>query len=195
MNKLVLTAAIAAATFVTMPAWSQQGAVAVSSAPGKVTAADTIKVSATITALDAKTRDITLKGPEGKEVVLTAGPDMKNFDKLKVGDKVDAQYVEALTLQLVKGGGKKVERTTEAAAVGAKKGAEPGGAVGREVKIVADVIAVDTAKQMVTLKGPQRTVELKVKDPEQLKLIAKGDQIEATYVQALAIAVEPAAKK
>ncbi|HQR10595.1 MAG TPA: hypothetical protein PLW68_04630, partial [Casimicrobiaceae bacterium] len=69
------------------------------------------------------------------------------------------------------------------------------GAVGRQVTIVADVVGVDAAKQVVTLKGPQRTVELKVRDPEQFKLIAKGDQVEATYTQALAIAVAPVAKK
>jgi len=63
------------------------------------------------------------------------------------------------------------------------------------VTIVADVIAVDPAKQSVTLRGPQRTVSLAVSDPEQFKRIAVGDQVEATYTQALAIAVEPAAKK
>ena len=70
-----------------------------------------------------------------------------------------------------------------------------GGAVGRQVTIVADVVAVDPARQVITLKGPQRTVDLKVADPEQFKRIAKGDQVEATFTQALALAVEPAAKK
>jgi len=46
---------------------------------------------------------------------------------------------------------------------------------------------------VVTLKGPQRTVELKVRDPEQFKLIKKGDQVQATYTEAVAIAVTPAA--
>ena len=75
-------------------------------------------------------------------------------------------------------------------AVGSKPG-ETAGAVGRQVTIVADVTAVDPATQMVTLKGPQRTVDLKVPDPEQFKRIAKGDQVEATYTQAVAMAVEP----
>jgi ASC-1-like (ASCH) protein len=46
----------------------------------------------------------------------------------------------------------------------------------------------------VTVKGPQRTVELKVRDPEQLKLVAVGDQIQATFTEALAVAVTPASK-
>jgi hypothetical protein len=38
-------------------------------------------------------------------MTVTAGPEVKNFDKLKVGDQVDLQYIEALTLELKKGGG------------------------------------------------------------------------------------------
>jgi hypothetical protein len=32
------------------------------------------------------------------------------------------------------------------------------------------------------------------RDPEQFKRVAKGDRVEATYTEALAIAVEPAMK-
>ena len=99
-----------------------------------------------------------------------------------------------MTLQLVKGGGQKGSRTEDIGGARAKAGAQPGGAVGRQVTIVADVIGLDPAKQTVTLKGPEHTVELVVKDPEQFKLISKGDQVEATYTQALALAVEPAKK-
>ena len=66
--------------------------------------------------------------------------------------------------------------------------------MGRQVTVVADVVAVNEQTKVVTLKGPQRTVELKVRDPEQLKLIKKGDQVEATFTEAMAIAVTAAAK-
>ena len=36
-------------------------------------------------------------------------------------------------------------------------------------------------------------VDLPVQDPEQLKLVKKGDHVKATYTQALAVSVEPAA--
>jgi hypothetical protein len=49
-------------------------------------------------------------------------------------------------------------------------------------------------KQTVTLRGPNRTVELKIPDPAQFKRVAKGDQVEATYTQAVAVVVEPAKK-
>jgi len=195
MRKLLTAAGIVVAATLAWPAMAQTGGVIAGSVPGKAGVADTVKMTATITAIDKATRDITLKGPQGKEVVLTAGPDVKNFDLMKVGDQVTAQYVEALTLELKKGGGLVVARTEKDAADGAKPGEKPAGAVGRQVTIVADVVDVNAAKQSITLRGPQRTVELLIRDPAQFKLVAKGDQVEAQYTQAFAIAVEPAAKK
>ena len=194
MNRKTLIALAAAAAFAG-PVYAQTGGGVVATAPGKAVIAETIKVSATITAVDKASRDVTLKGPQGNEFVVTAGPDVKNFDKLKVGDQVDMQYIEALTLELKKGGGAPVAKTEKADAVAAKKGEAPGAAAGRQVTVVADVVAVDPAKQIVTLKGPKQTVNLRVPDPAQFKNIAKGDQVQATYTQAVAVAVEPSAKK
>ncbi len=170
------------------------GGAAVATAPGKAVAVETMKIAATVTAIDKATRAVTLKGPKGNELTVTAGPAVKNFDQIKAGDQVMLEYVEALSLQLKKGGGAPVARTTQQGAVAAKPGERPAGAVGQQVTVVADVIDVNPATQVVTLKGPQRTVELKVRDPEQFKLVKKGDQIEATYTEAVAIAVTPAAK-
>ena len=190
---LVIASLIAGA--LALPAMAQTGTAVVGKGPGVAAAAQTVKMTATITAIDAATRAITLKGSQGKELTVTAGPEVKNFAQMKVGDQVDAEYVEALTLELKKGGGKAVARTEQTGAATAKPGERPAGLVGRQVTIVADVVDVNAATQTVTLRGPQRTVELKVRDPEQFKLVAKGDQVEATYTEAVAIGVTPAAKK
>jgi len=191
MRNLILSTGIVLSALA-FPATAQTSTVTAASAPGKGAVAETVKVEATIAAIDKATRGVTLKNAKGEEVMITAGPEVKNFDQMKVGDKVTAEYVRALALELKKGGGLVVQRTEQAGAVGAKPGEKPAGAAGREVKVVADVIGVDPATQTVTLKGPQRTVELKIADPEQFKRVAKGDQVEATFTEALAIAVTPA---
>jgi len=195
MHKLVIFVTFAVVAAFAWPVAAQTGAAMVGTAPGKGVVAQTVKVTGTITAIDKATRDVTLKGPQGNEVTLTVGPEAKNFDALKVGDQVAAEYLEALTLELKKGGGLVVQRTDKSGVAGAKPGERPAAAGGRQITVVADVIGVDAAKQTVTLKGPQRTVDLRIPDPEQFKRIAKGDQVEATYTQAVAIAVVPAAKK
>ena len=193
--KLIVSIGLSILAAIAWPAVAQTTAVMGASAPGKAGVAKTVKFTASIIAIDKATRDVTLKGPKGNEVPLTVGPDVKNFDQLKVGDQVNVEYVEAITLELKKGGGQNVARTEQTGKAGAKPGAQPAGAVGRQVTIVADVVDVDAATQSVTLRGPKHTVVLPVADPEQFKRIAKGDQVEATYTQALAVAVEPVAKK
>lgn len=194
MRISILLAAIVSAVALAQPAISQTGGAAMTSSPGKVGVAQTVEVAATITAIDKATRGITLKGPKGDEVTIVAGPEVKNFAQLKVGDTVNMKFYESLALELKKGGGLKVEKTEKAGAVGAKPGETPAGVAGRQVTVVGDVIALDAATQTVTVKGPQQTVNLKARDPEQFKLIAVGDQIQATYTEAIAVAVTPVAK-
>jgi hypothetical protein len=168
------------------------GAAAVKSEPGKVTVAETAQLTASVEAVDKAKRLITLKGSEGNIFVFQAGPAVKNFDQIKVGDLIVARYIEALTLELKPGGGQIRERTERENAVSAKPGEAPGVAAGRQVTVIADVMSLDAKKQTVRLRGPQRTVDLKVRDPNQFKLIKVGDQVEATFTEAVAIALEPA---
>jgi Cu/Ag efflux protein CusF len=194
MHRLVASTAIAILSALALPVAAQTGGVAVATAPGKGAVAETVKVEATISAIDKATRAVTLKSAKGEELTVTAGPEVKNFDQMKVGDVVTVEYLRALALELKKGGGLIVQRTEQAGGAAAKPGEKPAGAVGRQVKVVADVVDLDPARQTVKLKGPQRTVELHIADAEQFKRVAKGDQVEATFTEAVAIAVTPAAK-
>jgi hypothetical protein len=192
MRTPMLLAAIVSSFALAQSALAQTSS-AMTSAPGKVSVAQTVEGTATITAIDRATRTITLKAMKGDETKIVAGPEVRNFDQLKVGDVVNATYQESLLLELKKGGGMKVEKTEQAASVGAKPGATPAGMAARQVTVVGDVIGLDPATQTITVKGPEQTVGLKARDPEQFKLIAVGDQIQATYTEALAVSVTPAA--
>ena len=62
-------------------------------------------VTATIEAIDAANRVVTLKDvSDGTTEVIYAGPEVKRFDALKVGDKVTFRYHESIVLQLHKAG-------------------------------------------------------------------------------------------
>lgn len=190
---------LGAALIVAQPALAQnqpaaRGAVVAASAPGTATLAATVMVQAAVTAIDKATREISLKGPDGKVNTVTAGPEVRNFDQIKVGDMVTVRYVEALTLTLKKDGQALRSMTERPAAVRAPAGERPAGAVARQVEVTANVTAVDAKTQTITLRGPRNTVELKVPDAGQFNLIKVGDQIQATFTEAVALAVEPAKK-
>jgi Cu/Ag efflux protein CusF len=164
------------------------------SSPGKAMAARTRTVTATVTEVDAAKGTVTLKGPKGNELPLKVGPEVRNLGQVKVGDKVVAKYVESLSLTLKKDGKELRSANETAGAARSPAGDMPGAAVAEQVEVTADVIGVDTKNQILTLKGPKQTVEMRVNDPKQLKLIKVGDQIQAVYTQALALIVEPAKK-
>ncbi len=195
MRKFTLIAAAVMSIAAGSALAQTDGMSAVKSEPGKVSMAEAISATASVEAVDKAKRLITLKGPKGNTFVVQAGPEVRNFDQIKAGDLVIVKYVEALTLELKKGGGQIRERIERENMASAKPGDQPAAAAGRTVTVIADVIGVDTAKQTMTLKGPKRTVDLKVRDPNQLKLIKVGDQVEATFTEAVAVAVEPAPKK
>jgi ribosomal protein L6P/L9E len=172
------------------PAPAAKAVATVASAPGTATITNAAAITARVEAIDKASRQVTLKGPKGNLKTLTAGPEVRNFDQIAVGDMVVVGFIESLTLTLKKDGKELVSRTEATDGARAQAGQKPGGIVGREVEVTADVIAIDAKTQTLTLKGPKQTVELRVPDPKQFKLVKVGDQIQATYTEAVAISVE-----
>ena len=173
---------------------AQQGGTAVASTPGKAAAVSVAEITASVTAVDKASRTVTLKGPKGNEVDVVAGDQVRNFEQIKVGDQVTVQYQESLTLELKKTKGK-LDATEKSGAVRAAPGERPAGAVGREVRVLADVVKVDQPNSIISLKGPKgRVMDLKVRNQDHFKVVKVGDQVEAVYTEAMAIAVTPAAK-
>ena len=176
-----------------LPAQTQSGPTVthmVGTGPGTAAGAMTVEGTATVTAVDAANRTITLKRANGKSVTIDAGDEVKNFDQIKVGDTVRAKYTTALALELKKDVQGPHHPTEETAVATAPAGSKPGAAVGRKVTVMTEVTAVDEQKKVVTLRGPAGNEwDLDVQDPAQLKNIKKGDHVLATYVEGLVISV------
>ena len=168
---------------------------AVATAPGQARAVSVVTAQATVRAVDPATRSVTLQLADGKTRTIVAGQDVRNFDQIRVGDQVRAKYVESLSIELKKDGKAVVGQTERSAIERSEPGEKPGGVVVREVSVTADVVNVDNAKKLVSVKNEKGEVfELGVRDPEQLKLVKIGDQVQATYTEAVAIGLEPAGK-
>lgn len=164
--------------------------------PGRF--AGTVEETATllVTSVDPATRIIGLKRANGEPLEVVAGPEVKNLDQIKVGDNVVSRHTLALVMELIKGGNGIRERVESSDSGSAKPGEKPEAYSAKKIAFVADVKKVDKKKQVVTLLGAtNNTVLLKIRDPEQLKLIKKGDQIEGVYAEAVLISVEAAPAK
>jgi hypothetical protein len=155
---------------------------------------ETVEASATIEAIDAENRLLSIRGPGGAATIV-AGPEVKNFDQIRVGDEVKVKYTAALAAAITKS--KATPTTTvDAAAYAAPAGAKPAGAVGASVTTTVQIESVDTSFDAVTFKRPDGFVRtIAVSSPEGKKFIRtlkKGDMVDVEYTEALAISVVPA---
>ncbi len=154
----------------------------------------TVHTSGTVTAIDKSSRTVTVKTDAGETRSFQVPSGVEGFDKLKKGDKIDADYTESIAVAM-QPPGTKLSSSEKAAA--AKTGNGMGGA-GKQVTVSAKVIDVDTTNNTVTVKGPKGNVEtIDVKDPDnQAKLsnIKPGQVMQFTYTEAMAVSVTPAGK-
>lgn len=198
MNKNVLLLAVAAlaAPFAAQAQNQPQAVVMVEKAPGVGAASETVQLQGKIKFVDKKRRSVVIVGPNGNEILMNLSDEVRNFDQIKVGDLVTLTMMQAIALELRKVANNGVrERVDSENAVVAKPGEKPGVMVEKSVRVVANVVAVNSKAQTVTLRGPKRTVELAVKDPAMLQNVKVGDQVEGVFTEAVALTVTAAPKK
>lgn len=193
---IALALAVLAAPVAVHAQQAPQAAVLAASAPGKVAAGEVIQLQGKVTSIDKAKRVVVVTGPQGNRVNFNCGEEVRNFDQIRVGDLVTLTYAQALALELRKVANNGIrERVESTDAVRTKLGEKPGAAIETTVQVIANVVAVNPKAQTVTLRGVKRTVELAVNDPAQLKDIKVGDQVEAKYVEAVALEVTAAKRK
>lgn len=173
-----------------------QSARGVATSPGSGQSVQTLRTTATVVGVVPSTRTVSLKRADGQVVEIQVGQEVRNFDKIKVGDVVNVEYTQALSIELKKGASGAAKHSESVEVTRAPVGAQPSARVGSRVTVLADVIAVNSKDKVITLRGPHgNVVDLKVQDPDQLSRVKQGDQVEAVYTEALAIAVETASLK
>lgn len=193
---IALTLAVLAAPVAVFAQQAPQAAVLTASAPGKAAVGEVIQLQGKVTSIDKTNRVVVVTGPHGNKVNFNCGEEVRNFDQIRVGDLVTLSHTQALVLELRKVANNGLrERIESTQAVRTKLGDKPGAAVEKTVRVIANVVAVNPRAQTMTLRGVERTVELAVNDPAQFKEIKVGDQVEATYVEAIALEVTAAKRK
>ena len=169
--------------------------------PAPVAVEKTQTISATVASIDAAKRLVELR-KDDESTTIQVPPDVRNFERIKVGDEVVATYYQGLAAEFKKKGESKtvgvVDATTGTARMpeGANR---PGAAVANKVTTTVVIESVDRATNSVTFVGPSgmsRTVD--VVDPKAQQFIGtlkKGDEVQLTYVEALAVTLEPKTSK
>jgi Cu/Ag efflux protein CusF len=152
--------------------------------------ATVVMLEATVTAVDHETREVTLEGPNGKTVTITAGEEVRNLAQVEVSDKVAVEYIEVVAMEVMPPNEMGMAAMTTAAEKTAPLGEKPAATAVQETKFITVVEAIDKETQMVTLKGPDgNSTTVKARNPANLEKIVIGDKVLVTHTIAAAISV------
>ncbi len=162
---------------------------------GMVSGGRVEQVKATVTAVDAANRTVTLKGKRDTDTI-KVGPEVKNFDQIKAGDQVVVTVAQGLVLSLAKPGEKAKDPSLTVTGDAAAPGQKPAGDVKATIKAQVTVSKIDLKSRLVTLTGPEgRSYKVKAGKEIPIEKLKVGDKVDAEYSESVAIAVEPAPAK
>lgn len=171
---------------------SGAGSAMVMTSPGEAggVAQDSFTVSAKVTEVEKKTREIELTSEDGSKATFVAGPEIRNFDQIREGDTVTATVTERLVV-FVRSDGEDPSVTHASALATAPKGAKPGATLAQSYEVTAKVTAIDSAKRTAELtfsNGQTRTIPVR-KDVE-LSRYKVGDTVVIRVTEALTVVVK-----
>ena len=183
MFKTLVIAAAVSATAAVASAQTQT--------PAPIVKQNVVKATLTITAIDQKTRSVTLKSPNGDEDTYTVGPAVQRFDQLKVGDRINATYQESLVFEVRRPGA--AGAAAGATAAGERYKNQVGGAIGAAQTTSVTVKAVNmTTPSITVVTADGRTMTRTIQDKKNLEGVKPGDRIDITYSEALIMTADPA---
>jgi hypothetical protein len=155
-------------------------------------ASQSTTVNAVVEAIDHESRVVTLRISEDETVTFTASEEARNLDQVSVGDIVNAEYVESLSIEVVANEGMEPSEGDLTAIARTEKGEMPGVAAIDTKILTATVEDINLEKNTFKLKGPDGTVnEYVARNPDNLRRAAVGDLVIITMTEAVAISVEP----
>lgn len=154
----------------------------------KVITGEMKTATATVEAIEASTRQVTVKKTDGTNETFYVPTSMKRFDQLKVGDKINARYYENLVLQLKPPGSPDAD--TGSRKLVPVEGA-PAGTMSYQRTITATITAIDPNVPSIQFSGPNGwKYSSKVQDKAALAKVKVGDKVDITWTYAVLMSVE-----
>ena len=182
----VLAAVLSLALF--LPLSSQADDTAVATEKPSMSATQTVQLTTIVEAIDLETRQITLRGPEGNSRTITASEEAKNLGQIDVGDTVNVEYLQNMTIEVFANDGMEPGAGTMQAVALAEEGELPGGMEIESSIVTAIVEEIDLETNTFKLRWPENEiVQYEARDPENLRKAAVGDLVVVTYTEALAM--------
>jgi hypothetical protein len=151
---------------------------------------ETTKLRATVVAIAATNRTVTLAVKDGRQKSIKCGPEVINFDQIHIGDHVKATITSELAMALADSGSLPIDSSVQQVAL-APDGAKPGGVMTEMQQYTATVTAINQRRREVTLLLPDDTTRtLPVRPDIDLSKQKVGEKVAVRVSVAVAIEVD-----
>lgn len=152
-----------------------------------ISATQTVQVETVVEAVDYEARTVTLKGPQGNLKTIKA-ENTPNLEEVHVGDHVNIEFMENLTIEVVTAEGAQPGQGLMTASAVNSPDEAPGGMEMATTVTTAIVKEINIEANTFKLEMPGGEVrEFTAANPENLKAAAVGDVVIATHTEAVAI--------
>lgn len=151
----------------------------------------TAEATATVEAVNAERREVMLLTEDGRYLTVRAGPDVRNFERIDVGDTVRAVFVESVAVEMATGRGGGDGETVAVAR--APEGERPGGAVAQALRRTVEIVSYNPDLALATFTTADGATHSVIVDPELRDFAAQlqpGDRVDVRYTSAVAMVVE-----
>lgn len=153
-------------------------------------ATQTIQLTTVVDAIDREARTVTLKGPQGNTRTIQAREDSDNIDRIEVGDNVNVEFVQHMSIEVFANDGMEPGSGVMTATGINKEGETPAGMEMITTVTTATVEDINIEANTFKLKWPGGEIqEYVAQDPENLKKAAVGDLVVTSYTEAIALSL------
>lgn len=149
-----------------------------------------VNMEGTVTAISKETREITLKGPDGELMTVTAGENVKRFDEIAVGDVIELDYYTYIMAEFREPTAEELAEPVAVLADEYKAPADmaPGAAIGALVRAVVTIEILNRPNHLATVRGPNGNyVTISVEDEALMEKLHIGQVVIITYAEAMAV--------
>lgn len=173
---------------------SQAGEKAVATEKPSISATQTVQLTASVVAVDKEALTVTLKGPEGNTKTLEARAD--NLEKIELGDTVNVEYVQNMTIEVFANDGLEPEVGILGVSGENVAGETPAALEVVTTVATATVEEINIEANTFKLKLPSGEIkEFEAQNPENLKKADVGDLVVMTYTEAIALTLNEVIKE
>ena len=152
-----------------------------------------IEIQATVVAVDTTDRTLVLRGPQGNDIALRVGPDVRNLAQVEAGDTLSVSYFTGYLISMAEPG--QAGSDAEIAAGRAEEGERPGAIVGATMRATVEILSVEDGGKAVSFRdtdGRIRSIQVRREDAQKfVRQLSQGDLVDIRYSEAIAVTVEP----